>query len=163
MPVQVALRHDHVTGGGFDLPAVELGWRPGDRQRTHSELDLRNRAQLGINRRSCCGDPHLGCAFRPRSCRHEIFCVNAVRARCFECFYAPFNSSLHGGCAWHATADFVGEMAQISFERRGFERLVDQTGGVGFRPSRSAREHKWGDTVEQNCTIEFPHICRIRN
>jgi hypothetical protein len=23
VPVQVALRHDHITGGGFDLPAVE--------------------------------------------------------------------------------------------------------------------------------------------
>ena len=91
-------------------------WSPGDGDGAQHELLGRNH---GHSRR----------AFRPRCLDGEIFGMNAVRACGLERRNAPFDRLLHGWRARNATANLVGQLLQIGFERRGLLGLGDHAIG----------------------------------
>ena len=115
--------HRHVLDGG------ECG-RPGDGDATDAEFNFWNLREFGIERGTGGADRHLGGAFRPGVWDGEFFGVNAVCAGGFEHLHSPVDGALHGGSAGNAAADFVGEMAQVAFDRRGLEGLLNDAVGI---------------------------------
>ena len=55
--------------------------------------------------------------------------MNTVGARGFERFDSPFDCLLHGGRAWDAAADLIGQLLQVSFEGRGLPGFSDYSTG----------------------------------
>ena len=73
---------------------------------------------------------HLGRALGPGVRNREAFGMNAVSPGNGKGFYSPLDRMLHGGRAGHAAADFVGQLAQVAFERGGLQGGLNDAGRV---------------------------------
>ena len=57
----------------------------------------------------------------------EFLGVHAFGASFFERRYAPVHRALKGGSSGNASANFIGQAAEVRFQGRRLERLRNQT------------------------------------
>ena len=73
------------------------------------------------------------------------------------------DGTLHGGRAGYAAADFVGQAAQVAFERGGLQGGLDDAGRVVGLSGRSGGKTDCAQGEAQPQDFQLSHIGCIRN